>query len=91
MDRRTGQGKETNTSDRTVKELLIIVAPNAPLTILDEIEMKLVNSSLSEKYVIHVTNSEMHVVPTNLQLKLLEDILLELRKLTKTPEKVYPK
>lgn len=91
MDRRTGQGKETNSSDRNVKELLILVAPNAPQEICDQIQMDLVNSELSIKYKILVTSKEMHVVPTNLQLKLLEEILLELRKITKQSEKVYPK
>jgi len=91
MDRRKGKGKEVNTSDRTVKELLILVAPNAPKDIVDHIQMDLVNSELSNKYKIFVTNNEVHVVPTNLQLKLLEDILLELRKITKQSEKVYPK
>ena len=91
MDRGQGEGKKINTSDRIMKELLILVAPDAPLKAIDEIQMELVNSSLSEKYKIFVTNKPIHVVPTNLQLKLLEDILLELRKITKQSEKVYPK
>lgn len=91
MDRQKGKGNETRSLGGNVKELLILVAPNAPRDTIDRIQMELVNSELSEKYKIFVTNNELHVVPTNLQLKLLEDILLELRKITKQSEKVYPK
>jgi len=74
-----------------VKELLILIAPDAPEEVIASIQFDLVNSELSKKYKIFVSNKELHVVPTNMQIKLLEEILLELRKITKQSEKVYPK
>jgi len=91
MDRGQGKGKKANSSDRTVKELLILIAPDAPEEVIASIQFDLVNSELSKKYKIFVSNKELHVVPTNMQIKLLEEILLELRKITKQSEKVYPK